>query len=63
MLFRSLVRAAVAAGCDALFLEVHPRPRSAPSDAATMLPLDRLPALLDEVLAIRQALVPAPLPG
>jgi 2-dehydro-3-deoxyphosphooctonate aldolase (KDO 8-P synthase) len=52
----ALVRAAVAAGCDALFLEVHPRPQSAPSDGATMLPLDRLPSLLDEVLAIRQAL-------
>ncbi len=52
----ALVCAAVAAGCDALFLEVHPRPRSAPSDAATMLPLERLPALLEQVLAIRQAL-------
>jgi len=63
----ALVRAAVAAGCDALFLEVHPRPQSAPSDGATMLPLDRLPALLDEVLAIRQALGRGrgvvPLPG
>jgi 2-dehydro-3-deoxyphosphooctonate aldolase (KDO 8-P synthase) len=46
----------VAAGCDALFLEVHPRPQGAPSDGATMLPLDRLPALLDEVLRVRQAL-------
>ncbi len=55
----ALARAAVAAGCDALFLEVHPRPQSAPSDGATMLPLDRLDALIDEVLAIRQALAPA----
>ena len=52
----ALVRAAVAAGCDALFLEVHPHPHGAPSDAATMLPLDRLSPLLKEVLAIRQAL-------
>ena len=64
----ALVRAAVAAGCDALFLEVHPSPQRAPSDGATMLPLDRLPALLDEVLAIRQALGrgadrTVPLPG
>jgi len=60
----ALVRAAVAAGCDALFLEVHPNPLSAPSDAATMLPLDRLAPLIDEVLAIRQALAPANvLPG
>ena len=41
-----LVRAAVAAGVDALFLEVHPEPETAPSDAASMLPLDELPALL-----------------
>ena len=52
----ALVRAAVAAGCDGLFLEVHPRPEAAPSDATNMLPLGRLPALLEEVLAIRQGL-------
>jgi 2-dehydro-3-deoxyphosphooctonate aldolase (KDO 8-P synthase) len=50
----ALVRAAVAAGCDGLFLEVHPQPEAAPSDATNMLRLDRLPALLEEVLAIRQ---------
>lgn len=50
-----LVRAAVAAGADALFLEVHPDPASAPSDAATMLPLERLRPLLEEVLALRAA--------
>ncbi|HKJ02145.1 MAG TPA: 3-deoxy-8-phosphooctulonate synthase [Longimicrobiales bacterium] len=49
----ALVRAAVAAGCDGLFLETHPTPSMAPSDGANMLPLDRLPALLEEVLALR----------
>ena len=38
----NLVRAAVAAGADALFLEVHPDPSCAPSDATNMLPLERL---------------------
>ena len=52
----SLVRAATAAGADALFLEVHPEPATAPSDATNMLPLDRLRALLEEVLAIRAAI-------
>lgn len=52
----SLVLAAVAAGCDGLFLETHPRPASAPSDATNMLPLDRLPGLLKRVLAIRSVL-------
>jgi len=51
----SLVRAAVAAGCDHLFLETHPDPGSAPSDGSNMLPLDRLEALLRQVLAIRTA--------
>jgi 2-dehydro-3-deoxyphosphooctonate aldolase (KDO 8-P synthase) len=51
-----LVRAAVAAGCDGLFLEVHPAPDRAPSDGPTMLALDRLPSLLAEVAAIARAL-------
>jgi 2-dehydro-3-deoxyphosphooctonate aldolase (KDO 8-P synthase) len=37
-----LARAAVAAGADGLFLEVHPEPEKAKSDAASMLPLDWL---------------------
>lgn len=52
----SLVRGAVAAGCDGLFLETHPEPSRAPSDGANMLPLDRLEALLEEVLWVRSAL-------
>jgi 2-dehydro-3-deoxyphosphooctonate aldolase (KDO 8-P synthase) len=55
-----LVRAAVAAGADALFLEVHPEPSSAPSDATNMLPIDRLVPLLEEVLAIRAAVTSVP---
>jgi 2-dehydro-3-deoxyphosphooctonate aldolase (KDO 8-P synthase) len=49
----ALVRAAVAAGADALFLEVHPDPARGLSDTTNMLPLDRLKPLLDQVLAIR----------
>lgn len=55
----ALVRAAVGAGCDGLFIEVHPQPDAAPSDATNMLPLDRLPALLEEVMAIREGLAAA----
>jgi 2-dehydro-3-deoxyphosphooctonate aldolase (KDO 8-P synthase) len=54
------VRAATAAGADALFLEVHPEPATAPSDATNMLPLDRLEPLLQTVLALRAAIAPAP---
>lgn len=58
----ALVRGAVAAGCDGLFLEVHPDPPSAPSDSANMLPLDELPGLLRDVAAIRAALAPGGAP-
>ena len=53
------MRAAVAAGCDGLFLETHPNPAQALSDGANMLPLDRMAPLLEEVLAVRAALFPA----
>ena len=51
-----LARAAVAAGCDALFLEVHPRPEEALSDGPNAVRLDDLPALLRVCLRIRQAI-------
>jgi 2-dehydro-3-deoxyphosphooctonate aldolase (KDO 8-P synthase) len=50
-----LSRAAVAVGVDALFLEVHPQPEKALSDAATMLPLSELPALLRTLKALEGA--------
>jgi 2-dehydro-3-deoxyphosphooctonate aldolase (KDO 8-P synthase) len=50
-----LARAAVAAGCDALFLEVHPRPEEALSDGPNALRLDDLPNLLRVCLRIRAA--------
>jgi 2-dehydro-3-deoxyphosphooctonate aldolase (KDO 8-P synthase) len=52
-----LVLAAVAAGCDGLFLETHPRPSSAPSDSTNMLPLTELEPLLERVLAVREVVV------
>jgi 2-dehydro-3-deoxyphosphooctonate aldolase (KDO 8-P synthase) len=51
-----LARAAVAAGVDAIFLEVHEDPARAPSDGATSVPLDELPALLGQLVAIDRAL-------
>ena len=47
----TLARAAVAAGVDALFTEVHADPANARSDAATQWPLDRVAELLDPCLA------------
>ena len=51
-----LARAAVAAGADGVFLEVHPSPQSAPCDADSMLPLDQLLPLVKQLVAIRKAL-------
>jgi len=52
----SLVLAAVAAGCDGIFLEVHPNPSKAPSDGSTMLQLDELEFLLEKVMNIKKVL-------
>jgi 2-dehydro-3-deoxyphosphooctonate aldolase (KDO 8-P synthase) len=52
----TLVRAAVAAGADAVFLETHPEPAKGLSDTTNMLPLERLRPLVEEVLALRAAL-------
>ncbi len=51
-MIRYLVRAAVAVGADGLFLEVHPNPAKALSDAATSLPLRELDALVREAMAL-----------
>jgi len=50
-----LARAAAAVGIDALFVEVHPDPDSARSDAKTQLPVADLPELLKQVLAVAAA--------
>ena len=49
-----LARAAVACGCDAVFLETHPRPEESPSDGANMVPLDELEPLLRSLKQIAQ---------
>jgi 2-dehydro-3-deoxyphosphooctonate aldolase (KDO 8-P synthase) len=45
----TLAKCAVAAGCNALFIEAHPDPAAAKSDAATVMPFDELSRLLREV--------------
>jgi 2-dehydro-3-deoxyphosphooctonate aldolase (KDO 8-P synthase) len=49
-----LARAAVAAGVDGLFLECHPDPRNAKSDAATMLHLNDVEPLLTACVQIAE---------
>ena len=50
-----LARAAVGAGVDAVFMEVHEDPSRARSDGATSVPLAELPALLAQLVAIDRA--------
>ena len=51
----TLSRAAIAAGADALFMEVHDDPDNAKSDPATVYPLDQLAGLLERLLALAAA--------
>ena len=47
-----LARAAVAAGIDGIFMEVHPRPEEALCDGPNSMPLDRVESLLITLLKI-----------
>lgn len=49
-----LIRAAVAVGVDGLFLEVHPQPEKAISDAANQVRLSDVETILKQALAIDQ---------
>jgi 2-dehydro-3-deoxyphosphooctonate aldolase (KDO 8-P synthase) len=53
----TLARAAVAAGIDGLFMEVHPEPAKALCDGPNMLPLDELPGLLKVVSDIHNLIL------
>ncbi|MEA1980673.1 MAG: 3-deoxy-8-phosphooctulonate synthase, partial [candidate division Zixibacteria bacterium] len=50
-----MAKAAMAIGLDGLFVETHPNPPQAKSDAGAMLPLDKMEQLLDEILKIQKA--------
>jgi len=53
-----LARAAVAAGVDGVFLEVHDNPKQAKSDGPNALELTKLRGVLTELLAVRKAVAP-----
>ena len=50
-----LAKAAVAAGADALFFEVHPEPDNAKSDGPNMVRLDQFEAMLGRILKVYRA--------
>lgn len=51
----ALARAAVAVGCDGLFMETHDNPATAISDGPSQIPLSELSQILDQVDKIRAA--------
>jgi 2-dehydro-3-deoxyphosphooctonate aldolase (KDO 8-P synthase) len=54
-----LARAAVAAGVDGVFMEVHDNPKEAKSDGANALESTKLRGLLKELLALKKAIAEA----
>ena len=55
----TLARAAVAAGCDGVFMETHPDPDKALSDGPNMLRLSDVPQFIRQLLRIRLAVTEA----
>lgn len=56
-LIETIAKAAVAVGCDGLFIETHEDPSKALSDGANMLQLNLLEGLLEKLVRIRAALL------
>lgn len=56
-MIETIGRAAVAVGCDGIFMETHPNPAVAKSDGANMLRLDLAEDLLKRLLKIHQAAI------
>ena len=51
----TLAKAAIAAGADALFFEVHPDPDNALSDGPNMIKLDEFESLLNRIIKVYEA--------
>ncbi len=51
-----LARAAIASGADCLFMEAHPTPDKAKSDAASQMNLQEMPALLDLLVRLYEVI-------
>ncbi|MBN2274385.1 MAG: 3-deoxy-8-phosphooctulonate synthase [Bacteroidales bacterium] len=56
-LIETMARAAIAIGVDGIFIETHPEPMLAKSDASNMLKLNRLDNLLEKLVKIRKTIL------
>ena len=55
-MIETIARAAIATGADGLFIETHPNPDIAKSDGANMLKLDKLEAIVQTLVKIKEAI-------
>ncbi len=51
-----LAKSAIAAGADGIFMEAHPDPSNALSDATTQMPLEKVPHLIHELVSLKEFL-------
>lgn len=56
-LIETIAKAGIAVGANGIFIETHPNPSEAKSDASNMLPLDQLDGLLEKLTKIREAII------
>ena len=54
-MIETIAKAAIAVGADGIFMETHPYPYKAKSDGKNMLQLDRVEALLNKLVCLKQA--------
>jgi 2-dehydro-3-deoxyphosphooctonate aldolase (KDO 8-P synthase) len=52
----TLAKAAIAAGADGIFMEAHPNPEKALSDATSQLPLEQVKPIIEKLLEIREVI-------
>ncbi len=56
-LIETIAKAAVAVGCDGLFIETHPNPAVAKSDGANMLPMNQFAGLMQKLIRVRESIL------
>ena len=56
-LIETIAKAAIAVGCDGLFIETHPDPSVAKSDGANMLPLNQFEGLMQKLIRVRESIL------
>ena len=56
-LIETIAKAAIAVGCDGLFIETHPNPAVAKSDGANMLPMEQFAGLMQKLIRVRESIL------